>query len=94
VSLRAGAELAHARLAARLEEAIGRRVQVVSLGAAEAEPLLLADVLREGRVLVDRDGEWGRLRRREAAIRQAAARREQELDALAWETLERLGDPA
>jgi hypothetical protein len=31
---------------------------------------LLADVVAEGRVLVDREGQWARLRRREAALRQ------------------------
>jgi predicted nucleotidyltransferase len=89
----AGADgLASARLAGRLEDVAGRRVQVVPLGAAEASPLVLADALRDGRVLVDRDGDWERLRSREPAIRRAAKRQEKELDQAAWDTLERLGE--
>jgi predicted nucleotidyltransferase len=86
--------LASARLARRLGDVVGRRVQVVPLGAAEASPLLLGDALRDGRVLVDRDGDWERLRSREQAIRRAAKRQERELDRAAWETLERLGERA
>ncbi len=40
----------------RLEHAVDRRVQLVSLEQASDAPMLLADVLRDGRVLVDRDG--------------------------------------
>jgi predicted nucleotidyltransferase len=86
--------LASARLACRLSEIAGRRVQVVPLDAAEASPLLLADALRDGRVLVDRDGDWERLRSREPTIRRAAKRQERELDQAAWDTLERLGERA
>lgn len=33
-------------------------MQAVSLENARRAPLVLADALRDGRVLVDRDGEW------------------------------------
>jgi predicted nucleotidyltransferase len=59
-------------LTGRLEEEIGRTVQVVELESADESPLLLADVLRDGRVLVDRDGDWRRLRRRARQIDAAA----------------------
>jgi predicted nucleotidyltransferase len=45
------------RLSARTE----RPVHIVSLDDAKRSPLLLADVLREGRVIVDRGGAWQRL---------------------------------
>jgi hypothetical protein len=63
---------AASRLTGRMEEELGRTVQLVELESAEASPLLLADVLRDGRVLVDRDGAWRRLKRREQKVRAAA----------------------
>jgi predicted nucleotidyltransferase len=75
----------------RLEAAAGgRRVQLVGLGEARALPLLLADILRDGRVLVDRDGEWPKLKRRERAIQQQAREADRRLDEEAWAALERL----
>jgi predicted nucleotidyltransferase len=69
-----------ASLAATIGEELGRRVQVVSLAAAGRTPLLLLDIVREGRVLVDRDDEWPSLRRREQQLRRQAAAAEDELD--------------
>jgi predicted nucleotidyltransferase len=59
------------RLTGRLEDELGRPVQVVELESAEHSPLLLADVLRDGRVLVDRSNTWRRLKRREPQVRAA-----------------------
>ncbi|MEK6252538.1 MAG: nucleotidyltransferase domain-containing protein [Actinomycetota bacterium] len=56
-------------LSEKLTASIGRRVDLIRLEDAEADPWFLADVLSEGRVLVDRDGLWPRLRRRAAAQR-------------------------
>ena len=56
-------------LSAKLAGAIGRPCDVTRLEDAEAEPSFLADVVAEGRVLVDRDGVWSRLRRREGGLR-------------------------
>jgi predicted nucleotidyltransferase len=69
-----------ASLAASLGEELGRRVQVVSLEAARRTPLLLLDVVREGRVLVDRNGEWPTVTRRERQLEREAAAAEDELD--------------
>lgn len=69
-----------ASLAASLGEELGRRVQMVSLDVAGRAPLLLLDVVREGRVLVDRDGEWLTLTRRERQLEREAAATEGELD--------------
>lgn len=56
-------------LSTKLTAAIGRPVDVVRLQGAEADPLFLADVVSEGRVLVDREKLWPRLRSREASLR-------------------------
>lgn len=93
VRLRRDTAERRAELVDALEAAGGRRVQLVSLAQAEEAPLLLADVVREGRVLVDRDRDWPRLQRRRGKIVQAALAEEQRLDELAWtapEALEQL----
>jgi predicted nucleotidyltransferase len=61
-------------LGAKLTAATSRRVDVVRLEDVQAEPSLLADVLVDGRVLVDRDELWSRLRGREASLRRAGRR--------------------
>jgi predicted nucleotidyltransferase len=62
-------------LAVRLQPVTGRPVDVAHLERVEADaPLLLDRVLDEGRVLVDRDGQWRLLRERHSAIRVRARR--------------------
>lgn len=70
VALRDGADAR--ALASRLSEGIGLRVQLVSLEDAQRAPLLLAEALREGRVLIDREQRWSRLQARRPAIERAA----------------------
>ena len=61
------------RLNTRLEREFDRPVELVVLDrVSEANPSLLVEVLREGRVLADRDGVWRVLRRREPSLRRAA----------------------
>jgi predicted nucleotidyltransferase len=79
--------LAAARLALRLTERVGRDVQIVALRDAESSPLLLEDVLRDGRVLIDRDGWWPKLRRRASEIESRARRQQSELEEAAWARL-------
>jgi predicted nucleotidyltransferase len=55
-----------ADLEARLSMALGRDVQAVRLGSVD--PVLLADALRDGRVLVDRERVWPRLKARRHRI--------------------------
>lgn len=45
----------------RLEAALGLPVQVVPVRVARRAPVLLADAIEDGRVLVDRDDGWARL---------------------------------
>ncbi len=54
-----------AELTGRLERRIGRDVQLVRLQDAERAPDLMAGVLGEGRVLIDREGRWEQLKARE-----------------------------
>lgn len=57
----------------RLRADTGQPIHIVSLEDARRSPLLLADVLREGRVIVDRDGAWQQLgEEREWLLRRAA----------------------
>lgn len=71
----------------RLRGALGRPVDVVDLEQAETMPTLLADVLREGRVLVDRDGLWQGLLARRHEIFEAAQREERTTARRARETV-------
>jgi predicted nucleotidyltransferase len=77
-----------AELEERLSSGAGREVQLVSARDAQASPGLLADALRDGRVVVDRDGLWAHLKRRESSIRRAAELRDQELLERALQPLE------
>jgi predicted nucleotidyltransferase len=62
-------------LAARLQRVSGRRADIAHLVRVEAQaPLLLDRVLDEGRVVIDRDGQWDELCERRHAIRARARR--------------------
>ncbi len=69
----------HAALRGRLRSTLGTPVDLVDLAQAEEQPTLLADVLREGRVLIDRDGLWGDLIARREQILAAAAREDEQI---------------
>jgi hypothetical protein len=70
-----------------LRAALARPVDIVGLEQAETMPTLLADIVGEGRVLVDRDGVWDRLLERRADIFASAAREEQATARRARETV-------
>src|SRR5438128_6514350 len=67
-------------LEARLSEKLGRRVQIVLLEDGRRKPLLLAEVMREGRVLVDRDETWPALLAEQHRIERAARREQRRID--------------
>ena len=77
-------------LSAKLTAIIGRAVDVVRLEDAEAEPSFLADVVAEGRVLVDREKLWPRLRRREPGLRRRGRQHEARRGAAALAGIDRL----
>jgi len=57
------------KLAVRLERAVGREVDVARLNrVSDTAPLLLLRAIDEGRVLLDRDGEWAELTARRSEI--------------------------
>jgi predicted nucleotidyltransferase len=63
------------RLGIRLGDKLGREVDVASRPRAErSDPFFLLQALDEGRVIVDRDGEWPNLRARRPAIYKRAMR--------------------
>jgi predicted nucleotidyltransferase len=69
VSLREDRPDAAVRLAVRLERALGRPVDVARLNRIEDDaPLLLLQAIDEGRVIIDRDGEWPELQAARSAI--------------------------
>jgi len=74
VSLRDPSYSRLADLQLKLEQAVGRSVDVVLLEDAEDDPTFLATALEDGRVLVDREEAWARLRRREAELRLRGSR--------------------
>lgn len=88
VRLRQPGLAAVSQLCGRIESVTGRPLQLVQL--SEANDLLLADVLRDGRVLVDRDGDWQRLAEDEQGVRSRAERAARELDTDAWTALDEL----
>jgi uncharacterized protein len=56
-------------LGTKLTRLVGRPVDIVELKDAEVEPSFLAQIVSDGRVLVDREDLWPRLHRREARLR-------------------------
>ncbi|MGO9760770.1 MAG: nucleotidyltransferase family protein [Solirubrobacteraceae bacterium] len=55
------------KLAVRLERATGRDVDVARMNRIkDAAPLLLLRAIDEGRVVLDRDGEWASLKTRQS----------------------------
>jgi predicted nucleotidyltransferase len=66
-----------AELRRRLEKRIGRPIHLVLLDATRQAPMLLADVLRDGRVIVDRDGTWRQLEREGQRIQRRAGEEEE-----------------
>ena len=69
----------------------GRPVDVAHLKRVEeGAPLLLDRILDEGRVLIDRDGEWRDLRERRRAIRARAQRNHRRKMASAVHAIEEL----
>lgn len=63
------------RLATRLRRELGTHIDIASLSRVERQsPLLLLQILNEGRVIIDRDGLWSDLTSRRDATRQRARR--------------------
>jgi predicted nucleotidyltransferase len=63
-------------LSSKLTAIVGRSVDVVRLQDAEADASFVADLVAQGRVLVDRENLWHRLRQREATLRRRGRHQE------------------
>jgi predicted nucleotidyltransferase len=63
-------------LSLKLEDAVGRSVDVVRLEDTEDDPTFLAMALEDARVLVDRNELWPRLKAEEASLRRRGRRRD------------------
>jgi predicted nucleotidyltransferase len=61
-------------LRTKLTRLVGRPVDIVELKGAETEPSFLAQIVSDGRVLVDRESLWPRLRAREHGLRRRGSR--------------------
>jgi len=92
VSLRTDDYRARVRLGWALEEATKRAVQLASVEQAKSSPMLLADALRDGRVLVDRDGDWAKLERRRGRIVREARQQEERFQQEAWAAPDQLDE--
>jgi predicted nucleotidyltransferase len=75
---RSGPGATHA-LRRRLEERLQTQVQLVPLRVARRDPRLLAEVLRDGRPLVDRGRVWSQLQAQREQTREQADLRSREL---------------
>jgi predicted nucleotidyltransferase len=75
--------LASSALRRRLGDALGRRIHLVRLEDARRSANLLADILSEGRVVIDRDGVWPALRDEHLRVLERATHEDDETLALA-----------
>lgn len=67
-------------VARRLSRRAGHDVHALLLDDARQKPLLLAEIVREGRVLVDRDGAWPALLAQRDRIERSARLEQRRLD--------------
>ena len=72
VALRRLDPLGLQRLRQRLQPHVRRPLQLVALSDVERSASMLYEVLRDGRVLVDREAQWAGMQARRAAIASAA----------------------
>lgn len=61
VEMRDSSSMRDIDLALKLQPLLGREVQVLTFEDAESNSLLLAQAVREGRVIVDRESRWPQL---------------------------------
>jgi predicted nucleotidyltransferase len=77
-------------LGTKLTRLAGRPIDVVELEHAETDPSFLAQAVSDGRVLVDRENVWPRLRRRETALRRHGDREDTQRLQMALAGIDRL----
>jgi predicted nucleotidyltransferase len=77
-------------LSAKLARLTGRSVDLTTLEDAESQTSFLAQVIADGRVLVDRDGLWPGLRGRQSELRRRGDRQDADRARLALAGIDRL----
>ena len=87
VAHRRSEQRALAGLRLRLRRAVNKPVHVVSLDQAQNFPSLLADILQEGRPLIDRDGIWGEMSAQASDVLEQAAQEDRATAANALNTI-------
>src|SRR6185312_12419372 len=90
VVLRDSSPTRRLRLEMRLEEALGRKVDVLTLEAAERNSTLFAMAVEEGRVLVDRMDLWPKLSGEAGKLERRARRDERRLKREALAGIDRM----
>lgn len=90
VEMRNSSLMRVADLGAKLEALLGSHVDVVTREDAESHPHLLADAARQGRVLVDREGRWPKLRAEAGALERRARRRDRRRTGAALAGIDRM----
>lgn len=63
-------------LSIKLEDHLGRGVDLLTTEEARGNPSLFADAIAEGRVLIDRENDWEALQASEARLRRLGRRRD------------------
>jgi predicted nucleotidyltransferase len=72
VALRRPDPLGLERLRGRLQPHLNRSLQVIALADVERSPSMMYELLRDGRVLVDREDRWTGLQARRSSVARAA----------------------
>ncbi|HEV7770112.1 MAG TPA: nucleotidyltransferase domain-containing protein [Solirubrobacterales bacterium] len=74
VEMRDSSSIRIVDLELKLEELLGRHVDVLTLEDASANPVLVAEAVAEGRTIVDREARWARLSSEAEAMDRRARR--------------------
>ena len=74
VEMRDSSSIRIVDLELKLERLLGRRVDVLTLEDARANPVLMAEAVAEGRTIVDREAHWVRLSSEAEAVNRRARR--------------------
>lgn len=90
VEMRDASSIRIVDLELKLEELLGRHVDVLTLEDASANPVLIAEAIAEGRTIVDREARWARLSSESEAMDHRARRHLRERSRRALAGIDRL----
>ncbi len=81
------------RLELKLEDALDRRTDLLALEQAHSKPELMAELVAEGRVVIDRENLWSELRAQAPALLRTAERSERSRRREALAGIDRIRKP-